>query len=66
MCERWLASFEAFLEDMGARLAGTTLDRRDVNGPYEKDNCRWATKGVQNSNRRKYTRRVQNESHATT
>lgn len=51
VCERWQI-FENFLEDMGERPAGATLDRIDTNKGYSKDNCRWATKAQQQSNRR--------------
>lgn len=51
VCERW-SSYEAFLQDMGERPEGLTLDREDVDGNYEPSNCRWATWQVQNTNKR--------------
>jgi hypothetical protein len=50
VCERWKASFRNFYEDMGS-CNGLTLERKDGNGIYEKDNCIWATHKQQNRNK---------------
>jgi hypothetical protein len=52
ICTRWLNSFEAFLEDLGRRPKGKTLDRINPNGHYVPSNIRWATPKQQIHNRR--------------
>ena len=51
VCERWL-SVENFVQDMGMRPPGMTLDRIDLDGNYEASNCRWQTVVWQNRHRR--------------
>lgn len=53
MCEPWRKDFTAFLEAMGERPPGKTLDRYpNPYGNYEPGNCRWATIFEQRANRR--------------
>ena len=52
VCQSWLESFEAFYRDMGLRPLGCTLDRKDNDGAYTKDNCRWTTRKIQQRNLR--------------
>ena len=53
MCDEWANNFSLFLEHMGSRPEGFTLDRINPDGNYEPGNCRWADLYTQNGNRRK-------------
>jgi len=50
VCDRWLHSFPNFLADMGKRPDRHSLDRINVEGHYEPDNCRWADAKTQARN----------------
>jgi hypothetical protein len=49
VCKRWL-EFQNFLLDMGERPHNTSLERKDVDGNYNKANCIWATPEMQMNN----------------
>jgi hypothetical protein len=54
VCDRWLKSFEDFLKDMGEKPIGNySIERINVNGNYELQNCKWATSYEQTRNYRR-------------
>ena len=53
VCDEW-QTFEGFYADMGdPPFPGASLERKDTNGNYDKDNCIWANRLEQNNNTRK-------------
>ncbi len=56
VCLQWESSFEQFCADMGEPPTSKhSIDRIDVNGNYEPNNCRWATRTDQGRNKRNNT-----------
>jgi len=51
VCERWRNNFLNFLEDMGERPDGKSIDRIDNSKGYEPHNCKWSTLKEQNWNK---------------
>jgi hypothetical protein len=53
VCDRWLESFENFLEDVGEKPSSKhSIDRKDNDGNYEPSNVKWSTSQEQQRNRR--------------
>ena len=55
VCPQWQDSFKTFLKDMNLRPSGNhSLERVNNDLDYTPENCRWATRQEQNSNKRRY------------
>ena len=55
VCDRWVTSYSNFLFDMGRKPSRDhSIDRKDNDGPYSPDNCKWSLMKVQCANRRPY------------
>ncbi len=54
ICDRW-DSYLNFKEDMGKTFEiGMTLDRKDPDGDYTPDNCKWSTRLEQQRSKRRH------------
>ena len=52
VCDEWKNSFATFIKDMGlAPSRRSSIDRKDNNLGYAKENCRWGTTRSQARNR---------------
>lgn len=51
--QEWLLSFETFIRDMGMPPEGYSLERRDTNKNYCRENCLWVPLNMQRENMRR-------------
>lgn len=52
VCKRWLENFWNFVNDMGEKPEGYSLERKNNDKGYYPSNCKWASRKDQNSNKR--------------
>jgi hypothetical protein len=57
VCPEWRTNYHKWIQDMGPRPKGTSIDRIDNDGDYTPENCKWSTKKEQQRNQR-VTRKV--------
>ena len=58
ICARWRLDFLNFVEDMGPRPVGYSIERINVNGNYEPANCKWADAQEQAYNKQNLPRKL--------
>lgn len=56
VCPRWRESFQAFVDDMGPRPTGLTVERGNNDLGYSRENCSWQSLAAQANNRRNTVR----------
>lgn len=50
--EKWHSAKQFINDNHGKKTSGHSLDRKDNNGPYSLENCRWVDASTQQRNRR--------------
>ncbi len=58
VCEDWKNDFIKFLYDMGECPDLCSIERINVNGNYEKTNCKWAT-AIEQANNKRNSKRLE-------